>query len=191
MKKLLALVLCIVMVLSLSATAFAGDAGTASTASGISLYPVVKQANHFYGSLTKYDIMNKVAGLFKGFSTSYSTLLKNSTDAKAALNKLVEIFNAVNSTGFDDENTGKLKEIQYPNGTSLGYALAQAATLSPRFGGVSATLSLAATFPMLATRTLSLPLPAPSLARSPLRSRRSPPSPLPLPSRLTTDLQRT
>ena len=125
MKKLLALVLCIVMVFSLSATAFAGDAGTASTASGISLYPVVKQANHFYGSLTKYDIMNKVAGLFKGFSTSYSTLLKNSTDAKAALNKLVEIFNAVNSTGFDDENTGKLKEIQYPNGTSLGYALAQ------------------------------------------------------------------
>ena len=122
MKKLLAIVLCIAMIASLSVTAFAANT---STASGISLWPVVKQANHFYGSLMKYDIMNTVAGLFKGFSTSYSTLLKNSTDAKAALNKLVEIFNAVNSTGFDDENTGKLKEIVYPNGTSLGYALAQ------------------------------------------------------------------
>ena len=124
MKKLLAIVLCIAMIASLSVTAFA-DNTAASTASGVSLYPVVKQANHFYGSLMKYDIMNTVAGLFKGFSTSYSTLLKNSTDAKAALNKLVDIFDAVKNTGFDDENTGKLKEIQYPNGTSLGYALAQ------------------------------------------------------------------
>ena len=123
MKKLLAIVLCIAMIASLSVTAFA-DNTAASTASGVSLYPVVKQANHFYGSLMKYDIMNTVAGLFKGFSTSYSTLLKNSTDAKTALNKLVTIFNDVNGTQFDDE-TGKLKEIVYSEGGSLGYALAQ------------------------------------------------------------------
>ena len=125
MKKLLAIVLCIAMIASLSVTAFA-DQAAASTVSGVSLYPAVKQANHFYGSLMKYDIMNTVAGLFKGFSTAYPTLVKNSTDAKNALNQLVTIFNAVKETGFDDEDTGKLKEIVYPEGTSsLGYALAK------------------------------------------------------------------
>ena len=126
MKKLLALVLCIAMIASLSVTAFATEGEAASTVSGVSLYPAVKQANHFYGSLMKYDIMNTVAGLFKGFSTAYPTLVKNSTDAKNALNQLVTIFNAVKETGFDDEDTGKLKEIVYPEGTSsLGYALAK------------------------------------------------------------------
>ncbi len=111
MKKLLAIVLCIAMIASLSVTAFA-DQAAASTVSGVSLYPAVKQANHFYGSLMKYDIMN--------------TVVKNSTDAKNALNQLVTIFNAVKETGFDDEDTGKLKEIVYPEGTSsLGYALAK------------------------------------------------------------------
>ena len=80
MKKLLAIVLCIAMIASLSVTAFA-DQAAASTVSGVSLYPAVKQANHFYGSLMKYDIMNTVAGLFKGFST----LFKEAADRCLAL----------------------------------------------------------------------------------------------------------
>ncbi len=68
MKKLLALVLCVMLFVSVIPTAAFAKI-TAPT--GISLWNVAQQANHYYDSLRGYDGLSKVAGLANGFIKSY------------------------------------------------------------------------------------------------------------------------
>ncbi len=84
MKKLLAIVLCIAMIASISVTAFAAD-----PVAKINLKPAVDQANKLYNSLSWLGGSKTIVGLFNGFSTNYKTLLENSKDARDALNTLL------------------------------------------------------------------------------------------------------
>ena len=91
MKKLLALVLCVMLFISVIPTfAFADEAA----ASGISLWPVVEQANQYYDSLRGYDGLSKVAGLANGFVKSYPDAAA-SEKGVAALNALKDVWNEI------------------------------------------------------------------------------------------------
>ena len=120
MKKLLALVLCVMLFVSVIPTA--AFATAESTASGISLWPVVKQANHFYGAVQKYDGMRKTVGLYNGFAKAYPELIKSPL-ATGPLASLKELFETYRDAEFDDDTTGKVQTL--PSGKELNYTLAQ------------------------------------------------------------------
>ena len=118
MKKLLALVLCLVMICGISVTAFA-QLPEAETAARIDLYPIVKQANHYYGAIQKYDGMRKVVGLYNGFTEAFPELIENNMVLYVALPlAFKQLYEGYQKAKFDE--TGKLipakKSIMTVNG---------------------------------------------------------------------------
>ncbi len=125
MKKLLAIVLCIAMIASISVTAFAVPAGSSDT--GISyvpsiptntdttnktvekpsLWPVVKQANHYYGALRVNDVMRKTVNLYNGFAEAFPKLIENNTMVQGAMYGMEGLFLMFKKAEFDP-NTGEL-----------------------------------------------------------------------------------
>lgn len=149
MKKLLAIVLCIAMIASISVTAFAvppdksvigtplsnepsgmpssnnevphdhgngngdgngdgnGTETTTKTVEKISLWPVAKQANHFYGALQKNDTMWKIVNLYNGFAEAFPKLIENNMMVQGAMYGMQGLFFMFKEAKFDP-NTGEL-----------------------------------------------------------------------------------
>ncbi len=127
MKKLLALLLCLAMIGSISVAAFAkstndpsfinnntvrdpgslGSPGGSNTAARIDLYPIVKQANHYYGALRVNDVMRKTVNLYNGFAEAFHELLQNNKSLHGAMYALEGMFLVFKEAGFDP-NTGEL-----------------------------------------------------------------------------------
>ncbi len=127
MKKLLALLLCLAMIGGISVAAFAkntndpsyinnntvkdpgslGSTGGSSTGAGISLYPVVQQANHYYGALRVNDVMRKTVDLYNGFTEALPKLIQNNTKTQGAMYALEGLFLVFKEAKFDP-NTGEL-----------------------------------------------------------------------------------
>ena len=92
MKKLLALVLCVMLFVSVIPTAAFANT---STGSAVSLYPAVQQAKKLYNTLSHFAAAKTIAGLYNGFAKAYKDLIKNSQGAKDAMDALLKAFNAV------------------------------------------------------------------------------------------------
>ena len=87
MKKLLALVLCVMLFVSVIPTAaFAAT----STGSAVSLYNAVQQQKRLYNSFSYLWNDKTVVGLVNMFVTKYPDLIKNNADARAAVQKLID-----------------------------------------------------------------------------------------------------
>ena len=85
MKKLLALVLCVMLFVSVIPTAaFA----TQSNGSAVSLYPAVQQQRRLYNSFSYLWNDKAIAGLVNMFVTKYPDLIKNNQAANDAVKAL-------------------------------------------------------------------------------------------------------
>ncbi len=140
MKKLLAIILCIAMIASISVTAFADDVPSTPPPGGdnpgggdlkptptetktvekISLWPLVQQVNHFYGKGLNFNTVRTIVNLYNGFSTAYPRLAATD-NGKAALKLLQDMYDKVKEPQFD-ETTGKIKPVE---GLNLNYGIAQ------------------------------------------------------------------
>ncbi len=87
MKKLLALVLCVMLFVSVIPTAaFAAT----STGSAVSLYPAVQQQKRLYNTFSYLWNDKAIVGLVNMFVTKYPDLIKNNSAANAAVKALAD-----------------------------------------------------------------------------------------------------
>ena len=98
MKKLLALVLCVMLFISIVPTAaFA----TTPKSAGEIIAPAYEAMNKLYNTLRTFDAVSKVAGLYNGFVKAYPDAFKT-PEGMNALNTLKKAYNAVKA----DPNEG-------------------------------------------------------------------------------------
>ncbi len=120
MKKLLALVLCIAMIASLSVTAFAAD-----PVAKINLKPAVDQANKLYNSLSWLGGSKTIVGLFNGFSTNYKTLLSGTGEsATAARNAVNSLLSALPTETVEGKKVIKVDDTTFFSTSGLNYTIA-------------------------------------------------------------------
>ncbi len=91
MKKLLALVLCVMLFVSVIPTsAFAAT----STGSAVTLYNAVQQQNSLYNRLIQFDGLSKVVGLYNGFVKAYPDAFTTEKGI-AAYGAVSEVYGAI------------------------------------------------------------------------------------------------
>ena len=131
MKKLLALLLCVAMIGSMSVTAFARGGGSDSGIDlhPIDLHPIVQQANHLYGKLQSYGFTKLTVDLCNGFGAAFPKLIERT----GATNRLMSFYYMYKQVPVDVETGGLL----IPENMDLDYALARIWwTLGNEFVGV-------------------------------------------------------
>ena len=100
MKKLLALVLCVMLFVSVIPTAAFANT---SANSAVSLYNAVQQSNKLYNALSHFAAAKTISGLYNGFAKNYKDLITNSEGAKTAMAALFKLFGEVTTSPIDKD----------------------------------------------------------------------------------------